>query len=145
MSNNDNILKISKLYKNAVAKLTALNNEVDVAEPFTLTNECNEEVCGSGFFIKCTDLYLPREMSHKRYLISNAHVIEGSSTKRISISFPHLGDTILYGKVILACKGWILLLWKLLLRQITTLKKNLENLSSSFQNNSFCKNVCKTI
>lgn len=105
MSNNDNILKISKLYKNAVAKLTALNNEVDVAEPFTLTNECNEEVCGSGFFIKCTDLYLPREMSHKRYLISNAHVIEGSSTKRISISFPHLGDTILYGKVILACKS----------------------------------------
>jgi S1-C subfamily serine protease len=100
----ENILKISKLYKNAVAKLTCLNNEIDACEPFTLTNESNEEVCGSGFFVRCSSLYLPRELSHRRYLITNAHVIEGSSTRRVSISFPHLGDTTLWGTVILACK-----------------------------------------
>lgn len=105
MSNKDRILKVSKNFKRGVGKLTCLNNEVDPNEPFNLSNEMNEQVTGSGFFIRHSSIYLPRESAHHKYCLTNAHVVEGSSTKRITISFPHLGDTVLWGEVILACRA----------------------------------------
>lgn len=101
----EQIIKVSKNYKRSVGKITCLNNEVDPNEPFCLSNEANEEVMGSGFFVRCTSLYLNRELSHNRYMVTNAHVIEGCSTKRISINFPHLGTVNIWGTVILACKA----------------------------------------
>tara|TARA_B100000902_G_scaffold35791_2_gene42944 strand:+ start:2527 stop:4113 length:1587 start_codon:yes stop_codon:yes gene_type:complete len=99
------ILSVSKNYKKSVGKLTCLNNEIDPNEPFTINNSSDEQVTGSGFFIRVKDLYLPKKMAKNRYLITNAHVVEGASTRRINISFPHLGDTTLWGNVILACRS----------------------------------------
>jgi len=99
------ILSVSKNYKKSVGKLTCLNNEIDANEPFSILNGSDEQVTGSGFFIRCKDLYLPKKMAKNRYLITNAHVVEGCSTRRINISFPHLGDTTLWGHVIVACRS----------------------------------------
>ena len=99
------ILSVSKNYKKAVGKLTCLNNEIDASEPFSILNGADEQVTGSGFFIRCKDLYLPKKMAKNRYMITNAHVVEGCSTRRINISFPHLGDTTLWGEVIVACRS----------------------------------------
>ena len=99
------ILSVSKNYKKAVGKLTCLNNEIDASEPFSILNGADEQVTGSGFFIRCKDLYLPKKMAKNRYMITNAHVVEGCSTRRINISFPHLGDTPLWGEVIVACRS----------------------------------------
>ncbi len=99
------ILSVSKNYKKSVGKITCLNNEIDPNEPFTISNNSDEQVTGSGFFIRCKDLYLEKTMAKNRYLITNAHVVEGASTRRINISFPHLGDTSLWGNVILACRS----------------------------------------
>ena len=82
-----------------------MNNEIDPCEPYNLNNDSNEQVTGSGFFVRPSALYLPREFSHKRFLLTNAHVVEGSSTRRINISFPHLGNTVIWGTVILACRS----------------------------------------
>ena len=94
------ILSVSKNYKKSVGKLTCLNNEIDPNEPFTINNSSDEQVTGSGVFIRVKDLYLPKKMAKNRYLVTNAHVVEGASTRRINISFPHLGDTTLWGNVI---------------------------------------------
>jgi len=99
------ILNVSKKYKQSIGKLTCLNNEVDVCAPYDITNCSDEQVMGSGFFIKSSDLYLPKSMAKNRYLITNAHVVEGVTHRRIQISFPHLGDTKLWGKVMLACRS----------------------------------------
>ena len=40
----ESIAKISKNYKRSVGKITCINNEIDPAQPFTLSNEGNEEV-----------------------------------------------------------------------------------------------------
>lgn len=101
----ESIAKISKNYKRSVGKITCINNEIDPSQPFTLSNEGNEEVMGSCFSVRSSSIYLPRENCHKRYMITNAHVIEGASTKRVNISFPHLGNAVIWGNVILACKA----------------------------------------
>jgi len=102
------ILNVSKKYKQAIGKLTCLNNEVDVNCPYDLQNSSDEQVMGSGFFIKSINIYNDKTMAKtkakNRYLITNAHVVEGVSHRRIQISFPHLGDTQLWGQLILACR-----------------------------------------
>ena len=86
-----------------MGKITCINNEIDPSQPFTLSNEGNEEVMGSCFSVRSSSIYLPRENCHKRYMITNAHVIEGASTKT-GYSSP-LRNAVIWGNVILACKA----------------------------------------
>jgi len=116
---------VSKNYKRSVGKITCLNNEVDPNEPFSLSNDSNEEVMGSGFFVRTSSIYLGREKACNRYMITNAHVIEGCSTKRINISFPHLGNAVIWGNVILACKALDFAIVEVTAEQNTHLEKDL--------------------
>lgn len=99
------IESIVKHYKRGVCKITAQNCEISAAEPFTTTSD--EMVCGSGFLIPWRYLFLPEKTEDGErcyYFVTNAHVIEGCASRRVTVEFPWLGSTKLYGEVVIACQ-----------------------------------------
>jgi len=99
------IESIVKHYKKGVCKITAQNCEISASEPFTTTSD--DMVCGSGFLIPWRYLYLPEKTDDGErcfYFVTNAHVIEGCASMRVTVEFPWLGSTKLYGQVVIACQ-----------------------------------------
>ena len=99
------ILTTVKQYKYGVCKITCQNCEISAATPYT--TQADELVCGSGFKIPAKYLYLPDttdsgERTH--YFVTNAHVVEGCSSRRVQVEFPWLGSTKLYAEIVIACQ-----------------------------------------
>ena len=96
-----NFENIIKSYKKGVCKVTCQNIPVDVNLPFE--SGADEPVCGTGWFCHHRYLYLENPNPKNFYLISNAHVIEAAASRTVSIQFPYLGTSKIYGKVIKVC------------------------------------------
>jgi len=99
------ILSTIKQYKHGVCKITCQNCEISAAAPYT--TQTDELVCGSGFKIPARYLYLPEkteEGEQKHYFVTNAHVVEGCSSRRVQVEFPWLGSTKLYAEIVIACQ-----------------------------------------
>ena len=101
---SDSLKAICQRFKRGVAKVTCSAIEIDVNQPYVTTGNTDEEVCGSAFFVPSQYLYLPRNDGSKRYLVTNAHVIDACPTMRVALTFPELGKCKMWAKVILACQ-----------------------------------------
>lgn len=95
---------ICQRFKRGVAKVTCSSIDIDVNQPYVTNGSTDEEVCGSAFFVPSQYLYLPKDCGSKRYLVTNAHVIDGCPTRRVALTFPELGKCKMWAKVILACQ-----------------------------------------
>ena len=95
---------ICQRFKRGVAKITCSAIEIDVNQPYVTSGSTDEEVCGSAFFVPAQYLYLSKNNGSKRYLVTNAHVIDGCPTKTVALTFPELGKCKMWAKVILACQ-----------------------------------------
>ena len=101
---SESLKAICQRFKRGVAKVTCSSIEIDVNQPYVTTGNTDEEVCGSAFFVPSQYLYLPKNDGSKRYLVTNAHVIDGCPTRRVALTFPELGKCKMWAKVILACQ-----------------------------------------
>lgn len=95
---------ICQRFKRGVAKITCSAIEIDVNQPYVTSGSTDDEVCGSAFFVPAQYLYLSKNNGSKRYLVTNAHVIDCCPTKTIALTFPELGKCKMWAKVILACQ-----------------------------------------
>ena len=101
---SESLKAICQRFKRGVAKITCSAIEIDVNQPYVTSSNTDEEVCGSAFFVPSQYLYLPKNYGSKRYLVTNAHVIDGCPTKKVALTFPELGKCKMWAKVILACQ-----------------------------------------
>ena len=101
---SESLKAICQRFKRGVAKVTCSAIEIDVNQPYVTNSNTDEEVCGSAFFVPSQYLYLPKNDGSKRYLVTNAHVIDGCPTLRVALTFPELGKCKMWAKVILACQ-----------------------------------------
>ena len=101
---SDSLKAICQRFKRGVAKVTCSAIEIDVNQPYVTTGNTDEEVCGSAFFVPSQYLYLPKNDGSKRYLVTNAHVIDACPTMQVALTFPELGKCKMWAKVILACQ-----------------------------------------
>jgi S1-C subfamily serine protease len=95
---------ICQRFKRGVAKITCSAIEIDVNQPYVTSGSTDDEVCGSAFFVPAQYLYLSKNNGSKRYLVTNAHVIDCCPTKTVALTFPELGKCKMWAKVILACQ-----------------------------------------
>ena len=97
---NQSIFNSVKCFKKSVCKITCQNTIILVSEPYQTSED--EMVAGSGFFVHPRYLYMPEKIEDERvwYCVTNTHVIEGASSRRVSIEFPYLGTTSFFGETV---------------------------------------------